>query len=208
MCYIYKALILAFITKWASVRASDIPKESMGATAPKSHLRVISFHPEHTQYKATYQETSAWARLENEVLLPKSFTICSAATWQEGYWGHVFFTVLGQNGQHFLSAMVLSKQMKSQPYLILKDQGIAPTDVTIPMMISSKWVHSCMALSFNSDHVEMQWVMNGISVKNTTVETDGHEPKNLTSRLFELLKVYQICNIFFKTTSENFSLVV
>ena len=140
---IYQAVILTNFITWASnseVKKLDIAKESINAIAANNQLKVISFNPEQTQYKATYQGTSSWARLVNEVWLSEFYTICSDITWHKVYnLGSVFFTLLGQNRRHFLSSGVASEKTRGVPYFILKDQTMEETHVKNPPKNQMNW---------------------------------------------------------------------
>ena len=61
-----------------------------------------------------------------------------------------------------------------------------------------------MALSINSGVLQMQWVVNGISVTNATGKTNGNEPKNLNGNI--ILGVLFVSHSAFPWVSERFDL--
>ena len=77
----------------------------------RDELKVMSFHPESYEgSKATYNETASWGKLESVLKLPESYTICSSLSWPNNdlVEPRVFFTLLGQDGSHFLSHLDLN----------------------------------------------------------------------------------------------------
>ena len=119
-------------------------------------------------------------------------------------WGHVFFTIMGQNGSHFLSTMAVSNETEIQPMFMLKNQGILRTKTTISTNSSDEWLHSCLSFAKNVSLIQMQWVVNGVLVKNETASIDGNEPQSFQGRI--VLGVVFDNNHPLPWISENFDL--
>ena len=96
----------------------------------QDELKVISFHPEGNEgWEDSYTQTASWGKLESVLKLPKSYTICSSMSWPNNdlveIFVHVFFTLLGQDGNHFLSAVTYDYDTKRlfSPLYFLTDHS-------------------------------------------------------------------------------------
>ena len=99
--------------------------------------------------EVTYTKALSWAKLENELSLSNSFTICSDVTWQDPRWGSGFFTVLGQNGSNFLTVGTIydDNQGMTMPFFALKNEHIEGTDTKLAAN-SSKVIGFSSGLTF------------------------------------------------------------
>ena len=148
----------------------------------RDELKVMSFHPESYEgSKATYNETASWGKLESVLKLPESYTICSSLSWPNNdlVEPRVFFTLLGQDGSHFLSVVTFDYDTESlfSPLYFLTGNSKWRRSGNVSLIFPKEWVHSCVALSTNSSHLHLHWVVNGISVENTSVKHENSLPK-------------------------------
>ena len=140
MMNICHAVILASIAVWVLALKVGNTNEADKVVAIKTPTTILSFNPRHINFKKTFLEALSWARLENEVPLSDSFTICSDVTWKDQSSIQAFFTILGQNGSHFLSVGTIYDDNKRMitPLFALKNQLIAGSDGKLAAN-SSKW---------------------------------------------------------------------
>ena len=137
-------------------------------------------------YKKSYKELPVYAVLSNDqkASFGPSFTICSSAI-KKGGPDQLFFTLLGENGDRAIQASLLNRVESATLFLTL-GKGIAHLpNISVPLNFPNQWVHSCLAISSLSGQV--QWVIDGRIVENTTLEVlkevSQNIPKNLTGNL-------------------------
>ena len=145
-------------------------------------VEVLGFNGE--QYIVeSINETSAWAAQETlDQTLPESLTICSATARYPESNCQVFFTILEDNDSHYLSALAFSDQVSTTVYYRVEDK-LFTTLQNISFHHPSEWIHSCMAITRFSSRLQIQWIVDGITVANRTIETEGRGPTTLKSKI-------------------------
>ena len=139
--------------------------------------------------KNTYQELEgAYAILTNgpEAPLPTSFTICSSTMALPGPGSQTFFTLLGKDGNVFITAHHYNDDEvggRSTFYYVLGTEFLTPSS-NVPMVFPYMWTRQCFAIS--SQRKLLRWVMNGIILEDKTVESIStimkNQPTNLTGK--------------------------
>ena len=68
-----------FINGMFTMAATESKKDG----ASEGPAKMLSFNPRERRYQTIFSNDAfSWATLENELMLPESFTICSDVSWQ------------------------------------------------------------------------------------------------------------------------------
>ena len=160
---------------------NDIQGNAM-PQAQNAKIEVLSFGGKPYLVK-NLNETAAWATQEAlEETLPEAFTICSATARHTGSNCQVFFTILGENDNHYLSALAISDHISTMFYYMVEEEMYVAGE-NISFLYPSEWIHSCMAITKLSSHLQIQWIIDGITVENTTIETEGSGSRSISGKI-------------------------
>ena len=111
--------------------------------------------------KETLEEVHTFAQLKTDPCanLPLSFMICSSVMTTSGFL-QIFFNMVGKDGNKWFVPFLTVLDKTSFNYW-------SWANVTLPPVFAHQWTRSCM--SVHSESGLLQWVVDGILVKNSTV---------------------------------------